>query len=166
MWQRNRRLEFQGSSLYCNSLFLKNILLWAFYQWISNYSTMKIEGNVLFPIEGTICSLSYRYFFSFVISYHLICCKINIQFLRGITNLFRTLIHSRFLWETSKESQGAEGRVTFLFSLGGIFTAKSVVQSSVLLEEFSFRWNRKAKFCGYQRFPGPMIEGEHVCLIV
>lgn len=103
---------------------------------------MKIKGNVLFPIEGTAIQqhllIVILVLFSFVIPCHLICYKINVRFLRGKTNLLRTLIHSRFLRETSKENPGAKGSGV-LFSLGGIFTAESVLQSSMLLEVLSFR---------------------------
>jgi len=41
-------------------------------------------------------------------------------------SLFRTLIRSSFIWETSKENPGAEGSGV-LAAVGGIFTAESVL---------------------------------------
>lgn len=82
----------------------------------------------------------------------MIYCKINVLFLRGKTSLFRTLIHSRFLWETSKESPDAEGSGV-LSSLGDIFcvsTAEFSAAGSVL-----FQMKRESKILWSSEVPLP-----------
>lgn len=78
-------------------------------------------------------------------------------------SLLRTLIQTRFLWETSKENPGAEGS-SVPAAVGGIFTAESVLPqlSAAGGALFHTKWKSK-KFCGHQRLPGLIIKSEDVC---